>query len=550
MRFTERSAIGGLDASAASLIVGVLAIAASITSLFNGFALDDVPIIARNDAVHSLSNIGALFSQTYWPPEYGQSLYRPLTSIAFTLQWVMGGGSPLPFHAVSILLYGAVSVAVYRLATRFVSPLGALAGASVFAVHPLHVEAVANVVGQAELWTALLVILALIVYIDAREGEGIAGREIAVIAALYGAALMFKENAIVLPGMILAAELLLPSRASLLNRVRRAAPAVAATMVVAAVFLTTRTTVIGRFTGGSTATVLAGQEYSARLFTMLNVMPEWLRLFVWPASLSADYSPPRVTTATTFNAGMVPVILVLAGVILLAVRVRREHPGLTLALALGGIALLIPSNLIVVTGFALAERALFLPTVGLAIAAGYGLEAGFLRVPQSSRRTALAVASALVVAGLVRSGTRGPVWKNNETLFRQTVLDVPTSYRAHLMLGELLTDKGDSAEGLTELAKAVSLARPQDYFVRWFAADRFHAAGQLETAVGYYKEALALKPADARARYGAAMALSTLGRGSEARAIAAEGVERNPSDKRFAQIVRSMDSLAASRPGA
>jgi hypothetical protein len=260
MRFTERSVIGGLDARAASLIVGVLALAASVTSLFNGFALDDVPIIARNEAVHSLSNIGALFSQTYWPPEYGQSLYRPFTSIAFTLQWVLGGGSPLPFHAVSILLYVAVSVAVYRLATRFVSPVAAVTGASIFAVHPLHVEAVANVVGQAELWTALITIVALMVYIDAREGEGIAGREIAVIAALYGAALMFKENAIVLPGMIFAAELLLPSRASLLNRVRRAAPALAATAVVAAVFLSVRTSVIGRFAGGSTATVLAGQD--------------------------------------------------------------------------------------------------------------------------------------------------------------------------------------------------------------------------------------------------------------------------------------------------
>ena len=550
MRSTERSAIAGMDERFATLIVVALAIAASITSLFNGFALDDVPIIARNDAVHSLSNLGALFSRTYWPPDYGQSLYRPLTSVAFTLQWVLGDGSPLPFHALSILLYAAVSVALYRLAIRFMSPPAALAGASIFAVHPLHVEAVANVVGQAELWTALLVVVALIVYIDAREGEGVGARATAVIAALYGAALMFKENAIVLPGMILAAELTLPSRASLLRRIQRALPTLAASTVVAVVFLFVRTSVIGKFTGGSTATVFVGQDYSARFFTMLNVIPEWLRLFVWPARLSADYSPPRVTTATSFDAAMIPALLVLVAVVMIAVRARRGHPGLTLALSIAGIALLIPSNLIIVTGVALAERVLFLPTAGLALAAGYGFAQLAMSRPGRSRRLALAFASAILVAGVGRSATRGLAWRDNETLFRQTVRDVPTSYRAHLMLGELLTDKGETAEGLTELAKAVSLSRPQDYFVRWFAADRFHAAGQLEIAIGYYKEALALKPSDPRVRYGAAMALASSGRGGDARSIAAEGVERHPSDERFARIVHAMDSIRAAAPGA
>src|SRR4029078_12194085 len=121
----------------------------------NGFALDDVHLIATNERLHSLSGALRIFTQSYWPPEEGSSLYRPFTSLGFMLQWLIGGGSALPFHIVSIALYSAVSIAVLRFAGALVDWKVALLAAGLFAVHPLHVEAVANVVGQAELWAAL-----------------------------------------------------------------------------------------------------------------------------------------------------------------------------------------------------------------------------------------------------------------------------------------------------------------------------------------------------------------------------------------------------------
>ncbi|HEX5577985.1 MAG TPA: hypothetical protein VFX40_06375, partial [Gemmatimonadaceae bacterium] len=83
-RSTRISAGDGL--AGAPLVAG-LALAASAGSLVNGFALDDVPIIAKNEAIHSLSSIPRLLTEAYWPPEFGPSLYRPFTSIAFAIQW-------------------------------------------------------------------------------------------------------------------------------------------------------------------------------------------------------------------------------------------------------------------------------------------------------------------------------------------------------------------------------------------------------------------------------------------------------------------------------
>src|SRR4029078_6048423 len=101
---------------------------------------------------------------------------------------------------------------------------------------------------------------------------------------------------------------------------------------------------------------------------MLRVVSEWIRLFFWPATLSADYSPSRIPIATGFAADMLPGITVIAGLAVLAVKVRRSVPVITFAISFVTVLLLIPSNLIVVTGFVLAERTLFLPSVGVVIA--------------------------------------------------------------------------------------------------------------------------------------------------------------------------------------
>ncbi len=96
----------------------MLAVAASLSGISNGFALDDVQIIVENERVHSLIGAWRIFTQAYWPPSGGSSLYRPLTSLGFVIQWAVGGGSPLPFHIVSIALtrseVGSAAVCVRR----------------------------------------------------------------------------------------------------------------------------------------------------------------------------------------------------------------------------------------------------------------------------------------------------------------------------------------------------------------------------------------------------------------------------------------------------
>src|SRR5690606_29986906 len=128
-----------------------VALAAYAPSLGNGFAYDDVPVILLDSRVHSLGNLAAILGQPYWPAG-GQELaiWRPLTTLSFAVDWALSSGAPLWFHLTNVLWHAAACGLAFLLLSALFTTPAALAGALIFAVHPVHAEAVANVVGRAE----------------------------------------------------------------------------------------------------------------------------------------------------------------------------------------------------------------------------------------------------------------------------------------------------------------------------------------------------------------------------------------------------------------
>lgn len=505
-------------------VVAFIAVIASITSVMNGFALDDVHIIFENDRVHSLANIPYLFGQTYWPPSEGASLYRPLTMLLFTLEWAIGGGSPLPFHLVNIALYACTCVALFRL-MRTVADLDvALLATALFAAHPVHTEAVANVVGQAELLVAFFMFVAVERYISARRSDNFSIRDTLAIAGCYAAALVSKEHALVLPALLAASELIVHrSGESFRQRVRQTAPMYLLLIVVAIAFIIVRTMVVGAFRAGGTNEILTGHSFSGRVFTMLNVTVDWVRLLVWPAQLSADYSYPRTHLSTGPELTMLPGLLVIICCAVLAWRFRRQQPVVTLAILWIAITMAVPSNLIMVTGFVLAERTLFLASAGVTLLAAIAFMTMWRRLDetQTSGRSWMQV---LVAAGLAlaitQSSVRNFVWKDNEALLTHTVQDVPLSSRAHWMLAEHYALSGRAKAGADEMLLAVVLAPKRDLGIVKFGAAQLASGGLCSRAMGLYQRGLSIAPADAELRSGASACLARLGKPVEARAVA------------------------------
>ena len=141
------------------LAVAACAVVVHIGALWNQFAMDDVAIIVWNPLVQSGTGVWRAFGAPYWPANLGGLVYRPLPVASYAIDWQFH--SAAWFHAVNLLWHAGTAVAVAALARRWVSATAALAAGLIFAVHPVHVEAVASVIGRAELMAAVATCLAV-----------------------------------------------------------------------------------------------------------------------------------------------------------------------------------------------------------------------------------------------------------------------------------------------------------------------------------------------------------------------------------------------------
>ena len=122
-------------------------------------------------------------------------------------EYAIGLGSPMVFRLVSYALYVLLVVALLRLTSKLLPRAAALAAVALFAVHPVHVEAIALGVNQGELIVALIAVLMTHRYVARRLDGALSTGDWAVLASLYGCAALTKENGFVLPALLVAAEL-------------------------------------------------------------------------------------------------------------------------------------------------------------------------------------------------------------------------------------------------------------------------------------------------------------------------------------------------------
>jgi tetratricopeptide (TPR) repeat protein len=489
-----------LEGRRAAILVGVVAGLVYVNSLGNGFAYDDVPIIQENPTLHSWSELATAIVRPYWPGPTGReaSLWRPVTTATLGAQYVAFGGAHLPFHLLNVVLHAASAVLVFLLLGQLMTAGAALVGGLVFAVHPLHVEAVANVVGVAELISGSVVLAACLLHV--RSGPSTGWRLALLLGGLYAVGFGAKESAVTLPGLIFlldAARQQIGLR-ELPEYVARRWRAYFVMFVVAASMLLARLEVLGSIANPSGPLGAGLLEDVPRIWTLGEVWTHYVRLWVFPLDLAADYSPNVIPISTGWHAANVLGVL-LALAVFTGCLIAWRRPALTpgsgsaRAAAFGvlwfAIAVSPISNTLFVSGVLLAERTLYLPSVGLAAATGWM----FVRV--ASRRPVLApvLLSMALLAGAVRTWTRNEAWRDNQTTFTILVRDYPYSGRSQWVLGDNFMERGRVSEALFAYRSAVNLLG-RSYILLLHVAERLIELGRLEPAERLLRQAWADHP--------------------------------------------------------
>src|SRR5260370_31007320 len=290
----------------------------------------------------------------------GGGLYRPLAIASYALDWQLG--SVAWFHAVNLLWHAGASVTVSALARRWSGDRAALVAGLIFAVHPVHVEAVAHLTGRAELMMTVFAVLA--VYAAVQQDR--LGWSLAATAA----ALLSKENGAVVPALIAWAWILglapRPSR-------RRLTAYLVGWAALGVVYAVLRARVLAPYAGIYTqaAQFIGATPLQIRL-TAVAAFADFARLLLWPLTLRADYSPNERTLVTSpvdprFLLGLACGAAWLA---LIGLGWRRGRRVAAYGLGSIGVALATGASLLFPVGVLGAEPTLCLPSVGLALAAG------------------------------------------------------------------------------------------------------------------------------------------------------------------------------------
>jgi tetratricopeptide (TPR) repeat protein len=294
----------------------------------------------------------------------------------------------------------------------------------------------------------------------------------------------------------------------------------------------------GEFAGVFVSEALQGRGVGDRALTLLQIVPQWTRLLIWPVRLQADYAPQELVASSAFGLRESLGLGIVAAALTGAWLARRRAPAITLGVLWLAITLFPVSNLLTPTGFLLAERTLFLPSVGFALALG-----GLLALRPIRELGWLC--AALVVLGVVRSAERQRVWRNEAFFTVRGVQDAPKSYRAQRAYGEVLFFLGRKDLALEAYDRAKSLAPTgQVWRVRNDLARRYRGSGETQLEVEELQRSLDELPSQEDTRGHLIAGLLLLGRYADAARQIDSALARGAPQEAFRELRALADSAA------
>ena len=452
---------------------------------------------------------------------------RGLKILSFALDEWISGGRPWFYHLHSLLWASLNAALVALIALRISrSRVAALSAGLLFAVHSVHVETVANIANRKDLIAfAFGVGAVLMVLRPVRAGRPPGAGRVAGALALLLVSAQSKEvvtasvmGAMVVCGVMAAWHWFPDERRRPMLRAIVAIALVTAifTIALVAVFVPDPLELyspanLRSHSGDRIETPAAWIIHSfAGLFRSLT-------LTVLPIRLSADHPLPP--------GGLPGIILGVLGILLLGTAtclgllLGRRQPMLAFGLCWLAPTLAPVMNLAPFSIFFVAERYLYLPTLGIAL-----VGAGLLQLLQhrvSTRTLGRAAWGAgigvLVGSGLALSLARYPIWRNEHSLWSHTLVDSPGSFRAHNNLAQALLLDGEPSRA--EHHYRMALERVPRHARVTVLCDLGAARLQLsrhEAAEQVLREALASEKADGSCRFNLGVALLKQGRQTEA----------------------------------
>ncbi len=458
----------------AAVALCALVLIAYAGSLSNGFVWDDNQQIVMNPDLRPDAPWSHLFSADVWGYKHRDqpghtNYYRPLQMVSYRLTAEWFGLQSQPFHLLSVLFALAAVLAAFTVYLKLTGRLGvAFAAAALFAVHPVHSEAVDWISALPELGCATFFLISFALFLSTQD-RGLdptpTRRFLPLHWALlclsllaFAAALLWKETAMVFPAIIAAYAVCL-SPGHFKERVLSSVKVSAPFWCVLAIYLVLRFRMLGSLAMHQRIWGLTNFQVGLNIFHLLAQY--WWKLIA-PLHLNAYYLFSPVRSIADPRA-MVGILFVALACVAIGYALGRA-PLIAFTALWVFITLLPVMNIYALGRNVFAERYLYLPSVGFCLLAAAIAALAMERLPQNFRKPLSALLLVAVVAWFSAvTFARNPDWHDDATLFRQTLALSPDAPFVHFMVAATENESDHQAESAeAHYLQAIALARDEN----------------------------------------------------------------------------------------
>jgi protein O-mannosyl-transferase len=424
--------------------------------------------------------------------------WHPVTWLSHMLDIDLFGLDPAGHHLVNVLLHAVNGVLLFLFLSRMTGALWRSAFvAALFALHPLHVESVAWVAERKDVLSTFFWMLTLLCYGAYVKRPG-AARYLATFACL-AVGLMAKPMLVSLPLIMLALDFWPLGRfqgsgtggaagegsgfsgATFWKLLLEKIPFFGVALLFCGVAL------YAQNQGGYVPSFLV-YPLRFRIYNALLSYCEYLSDFFFPHDLAIFYPFPVLDSLLPVAGALLLLIALSVGALL----TLRRHPYLGVGWFWFLVTLLPVIGLVQVGSQSMADRYMYIPLVGVAMAVAWGIPA---LIPSSLRHPALlkSVAVCSLVACFGLTWRQLTLWRNSQTLLEHTVQVTQRNYFAHFLLGNYLFQQGKYQEALPHFLMTVRIKpdhEPAHYRIGMISMMN----GDLGMAISHLATSLTISP--------------------------------------------------------
>nr|XP_042902211.1 protein O-mannosyl-transferase Tmtc3 [Parasteatoda tepidariorum] len=460
-----------------------------------------------------------IFLNDFWgtpmKKEESHKSYRPLCVLTFRMNYLIHELQPFGYHLVNVILHVIVCLLYHRFCRQLLSKTTSIVAAMLFAVHPIHSEAVTGVVGRAELLSSIFVLLAFHFYIKSRRQNNDYRALLHFILCL-GLAMLSKEQGITIVAVCATYDILLVQENSPLPLIPEKAPrgkikgptptwrkdlvlrllVVAVSTIALLIFrmklMGDRLPVFNKFDNPAAAESWPSRHLTYHYLALLNT---WLLIF--PIDLCCDWTMGTVPIIHSFADKRVVFTLIFYAVICKLVWTNyysRNRISVTILMVLSMCVFpFVPaSNLFYSVGFVIAERILYIPSMGYCflVAHGWYKLCFFYKKRETLLRACIVI---LLCLNATRTVFRNFDWKDEETLFESGLRFTKANAKLYNNLGHVMETKGKHAEALELFLQAVKV-QPDDLGSHLNVGRMYNTLGMIQKAEEAFWQAKNLLP--------------------------------------------------------